>query len=362
MTIKLPTLDSTQLTRAVALLDEEWLAHDPELGPVMPLVLGRGVGQDWHKAGTFRHHLVGVTRTLTLWQQPLVVRQLGLLHSVYGNAHVDLVKFDPKSERGRLQEAVGEDAERLIHLFCVMSRTELARELFKGNLKQDGSLTITLNGAPFVLPPRDVAIYIVVTMADICEQWYSWQDDIYMGYPDYKADNAQLHWGAALWPGPMRPSTYRWSQISQLATLLQHPGLKALLPTPPVFELGLGVLTRENEASAAALYWSVMQQNQPMMSPESTIAVLKQTIALNPYVAEPYLVLAQLYMTFRNFEEGERYAAAGVQLVSCWGNSWDKRIGWDAWMSWGRVLLQSAQKRQWPETLNKLNNVALTPE
>ena len=272
------------------------------------------------------------------------------------------MKFDPKSERGRLQEAVGEDAERLIHLFCVMSRTELVRELFKGSLKQDGSLTITLNGAPFVLPPRDVAIYIVVTMADICEQWYSWQDDIYMGYPDYKADNAQLHWGAALWPGPMRPSTYRWSQISQLATLLQHPGLKGLLPTPPVFELGQGVLTRENEASAAALYWSVMQQNQPMLSPDATIAVLKQTIALNPYVAEPYLVLAQLYMTFRNFEEGERYAAAGVQLVSCWGNSWDKRIGWDAWMSWGRVLLQSAQKRQWPETLNKLNNVALTPE
>jgi hypothetical protein len=103
MTAKLPTLDAKQLTRAIALLDEEWLAHDPELGPVMPLVLGRGVGQDWHKAGTFRHHLVGVTRTLTLWQQPLVVRQLGLLHSVYGNAHVDLVKFDPKSERGRLQ-------------------------------------------------------------------------------------------------------------------------------------------------------------------------------------------------------------------------------------------------------------------
>jgi DNA mismatch repair ATPase MutL len=91
-----------------------------------------------------------------LWQQPLVVRQLGLLHSVYGNAHVDLVKFDPKSERGRLQEAVGEDAERLIHLFCVMSRTELVRELFKGNLKQDGSLTITLNGAPFDLPPREL--------------------------------------------------------------------------------------------------------------------------------------------------------------------------------------------------------------
>jgi hypothetical protein len=50
----LPTLNSTQLTRAVALLDEEWLAHDPELGPVMPLVLGRGVG----KTGTRRERFV----------------------------------------------------------------------------------------------------------------------------------------------------------------------------------------------------------------------------------------------------------------------------------------------------------------
>lgn len=66
MTSPLPTLDSSQLARAISLLDEEWLQHDPDLGPVMPLVLGRGVGQDWHKAGTFRHHLIGVTRTLTL--------------------------------------------------------------------------------------------------------------------------------------------------------------------------------------------------------------------------------------------------------------------------------------------------------
>jgi hypothetical protein len=48
-----------------------------------------------------------------------------------------------------------------------------------------------------------------------------------------------------------------------------------------------------------------------------------------------------------------------LHLLTCWGNSWDKRIGWDAWVSWGRILLQGAQNRQWPETLNKLNNVAL---
>ena len=43
-----------------------------------------------------------------LWQQPRDVRLLGLLHSVYGNAFVDLVKFDPASERARLRDLVGE--------------------------------------------------------------------------------------------------------------------------------------------------------------------------------------------------------------------------------------------------------------
>lgn len=83
MSLAFHSLDSTLFERALALLDEEWLSHDADLGPVLPVVLARNVGQDWHKAGTFRHHLQGVARTLTLWQQPVHVRMLGLLHSVY---------------------------------------------------------------------------------------------------------------------------------------------------------------------------------------------------------------------------------------------------------------------------------------
>ena len=111
MTLPLHPLDQQLFTRAQALLDDEWIAHDADLAPVLPTVLARNVGQDWHKAGTFRHHLVGVTRTLTVWQQPRDVRLLGLLHSVYGNAFVDLVKFDPASERARLRELVAQHTE-----------------------------------------------------------------------------------------------------------------------------------------------------------------------------------------------------------------------------------------------------------
>ena len=104
-------LDAALFARAQSLLDEEWLAEDADLAPVLPTVLSRGVGQDWHKAGTFRHHLVGVARSLALWDQPRDVRLLGLLHSVYGNAFVDLVKFDASTERAGLQALVGDEAE-----------------------------------------------------------------------------------------------------------------------------------------------------------------------------------------------------------------------------------------------------------
>ena len=75
MTLPFQTLNTDLFTRAQALLDDDWLAHDADLAPVLPTVLARGVGQDWHKAGTFRHHLIGVARSLALWQQPRHVRR-----------------------------------------------------------------------------------------------------------------------------------------------------------------------------------------------------------------------------------------------------------------------------------------------
>ena len=44
--LPLQRLDSDLFARTQRLLDDEWLPHDPDLGPVLPLVLGRGVGQD----------------------------------------------------------------------------------------------------------------------------------------------------------------------------------------------------------------------------------------------------------------------------------------------------------------------------
>ena len=70
---------------ARALLADHYAAVDADLPALLDLLFARSAGEDWHKAGTFKHHLLGVYRTLTLWNQPREVRLLGLFHSVYGN-------------------------------------------------------------------------------------------------------------------------------------------------------------------------------------------------------------------------------------------------------------------------------------
>ena len=359
MTLEFDPLEGELFARAQALLDEDWLARDAELAPVLPAVLARGVGQDWHKAGTFRHHLVGVTRSLTLWQQPREVRLLGLLHSVYGNAFVDLVKFDPASERARLRDLVGDEAEQLVFLFCTRSRAQFVRRVLEGAIAADGSVLLDEASGMHRLEAAEVAAFVVVSMADTIEQWFSWQDDIYSRFPQTSERPQAVHWAASLWPGPMRPSGRMLHQISMLGRALHHPALAGLLPLPPVFDQCQAALSAADEAAATALYWSVIQQDQPLVDLDVATAVLEQAVRHNPWVGEPQMVLAQLYLSAGRADDAASAAAGALQQFCAWGNTWDKRVAWDAWVAWTRILLQSAQTGGWPERLDKLNNLAL---
>ncbi|MFV0680043.1 DUF6817 domain-containing protein [Ottowia sp.] len=354
-------LDADLLARALGLLDDEWLNNDADLAPVLPTVLARGVGQDWHKAGTFRHHLVGVARSLALWQQPRDVRLLGLLHSVYGNAFVDIVKFDASTERAGLQALIGADAEELVYQFCTASRREFVAKALAGQIEADGSMPVARNdGGRVVLAPRTVAAFLVVSMADTIEQWSSWQDDVYSRFPASNDHRPQaVHWAGSLWPGPMRPSGRMLHQISQLGLALQHPALKGVLPMPPVFGDCTQALSASDDAAGAALYWSVIQQDVPLVDVDVATSVIEQAVRHNPWVGEPRMVLAQLYLSAGRVEDAAQSAESALAAFSAWGNSWDKRVAWQAWVAWTRILLQSAQQGTWPERLDKLNNLAL---
>ena len=355
-------LDPQQWLRAKPLLNDNWIQAEPRLAAALPVVLARDVGLDWHKAGTFRHHLLGVTRTLQLWQQPEEVKLLGLLHSVYGNAFVDLVKFDVNSERSKLAALVGEKAEQLVFEFCTLSRAQFVQKVLAGQIEGNGTVVLEHKGSQRVVDAYTVAAFIIVSMADTMEQWFSWQDDIFSSFPQVPQRSQKAHWMASLWPGPMRPSGRMLAQIASLGLALQHPALKGLLPMPPVFAHCSQGLSASADAAAASLYWSVIQQDQPLTDLDVATGVLEQAVRLNPWVGEPQMVLAQLYLSAGRDAEALAAAESALQCFSEWGNAWDKRVQWDAWVAWTRILQQHARNGNWPERLDKLNNVALKPE
>ena len=341
-------------------LAEDFTAIDPELQPLLAVLNKRRMPECWHKHGSFRDHLIGVYRILALWSQPREAQLLGLLHSVYSNEYVDLPLFDAKGGRGDLVSLVGEEVESLIHSFCTIPRNEFAIALLERDEIPAGGLVLTnSDGAKFALDRRRVGIFLSVTLADLAEQWFAWQDNIMAGYPHVTSDRpANGHWGAVMWPGPMRPSMANWSLLSRLARHM--PALD--LPVPPIFDYCTVALSPEDEAEAAALYWQVANDQIRPTSNDSVSQALGTVIARNPWAAEPRLMLAQLSLMDGDFQRAEDQAQRGLELLCQWGTPWDKRIPWSGWVAWARVLLQGAQDRTWPETIRNHNNLGMVDE
>ncbi|CFT89988.1 Uncharacterised protein [Bordetella pertussis] len=345
---------------ARALLADHYAAIDADLPALLELLFARSAGEDWHKAGTFKHHLLGVYRTLALWNQPREVRLLGLFHSVYGNEYVDLTLFDRERERATLRQYLGEEAEQWVHLFCAMPRTQFVQRILAGEGR--GATGLVLQGAdgqPLTLTPRQVAAFIVVSAADVGEQWHSWQDEIFAGYPHQERRDTSTHWAASLWPGPLKPPARILDMLSRLLQPLSTLPAGTGIPTPPAFGHCTAVLDAGDEAAAAALYWQGITRMHPMTEMDSAHHLLQAAIAHNPWVAEPRLLLAQLALTAQDYDTALEQAAAGLAALQAWGTSWDKRIEWSGWMAWARILLQNARDRQWPATLGGLNGLGL---
>jgi len=101
---------------------------DPALPGLAAVLRAAGAGECWHKHGTFLAHLLDVHRILRLWGAPDAVARCGLFHSSYSNSYVDLAIFQPDTGRGQVRGIIGADAERLVHLFCVVPRQQLVHD------------------------------------------------------------------------------------------------------------------------------------------------------------------------------------------------------------------------------------------
>ncbi|GFZ15796.1 hypothetical protein Acr_25g0002050 [Actinidia rufa] len=294
---------------------------DAKLPALVAVLRSVGAGECWHKHGSFLYLLLDVYRILKLWKAPDSISLCGLFHSAYSNSYVNLAIFDPSTGRDEVRRHVGADAERLIHLFCVVPRqsiihddllfrysdTELLqhlkvseislrnakeRELFDEDeawrkklqsiVPADGvKVKHIKTGEDVLVSRRVIAVFLLMTMADFSDQIFGFQDVLFEnlnGRLEYSGNN----FASALWPGDGKPGLWM-NSISRMGAIYglivreeeifmekrrrQDRGHNEVvadrdeeieLVIPPVFEKCTRVLDAEEHIGGRDLYWEAV--------------------------------------------------------------------------------------------------------
>ncbi|KAI3796403.1 hypothetical protein L1987_39073 [Smallanthus sonchifolius] len=384
------------LESARPFLREDNASVDKNLTTLLTILRSAGAGECWHRLGTFSDHLYHVYRILKLWKAPDSVCLFGLFHSVYSNSYHDLAIFNPETDRETVRNHVGPVAESLIHLFCIVPRhtvihddlvfrytdAELREHLQaseqKGGVRKEENWRKKLReivpaagvkvnhirtGEPVVIPRRVLAVFLLMTIADFGDQYYGYQDELYDNTDGRLEFTGNTNFDL-LWPGNGKPGLWMnlVSKMAAIYTLLvreeeilmqeqrpDHHRFEDLeLVIPPVFDQCTKVLDPSEQIMARDLYWEAVydQKSNKEMGEE----LLVKCIEMNPFVGEPHVLLSQFYVSRGRFEEGEREGEVGLGLLLEWGCPWDKRVSWEGWVAWCRVLLSKAKERSWPHT------------
>lgn len=306
----------------------------------------------WHKHGNFLAHLRDVWVMLSAWEQPQAWCRLGLFHSAYSNSFVSMGIFDRSRDRGKLAALIGEEAEELVYKFCTIDRQSLeAAVLDEGTIRSEGyRMRHIVSGETLEVSGGEAAAMICETLADELEQRFGWQSDLEAGRV------------RALWPGAFVP-TLRLARTSNLAAALRASNLVAEEGLPPVFEACTRTLAPADELMARDAYVRAVGTLPQPSPPAGTDAAsvmshqrdaarddLRTAARLNPFVGEPHLLVAQLALEDGRWAEAEEHAADGVRLLEVHATAWDKRMGFTAWINWGRCLGFQATLREWPQT------------
>jgi hypothetical protein len=104
----------------------------------------------------------------------------------------------------------------------------------------------------------------------------------------------------------------------------------ARLPIPPVFNRCSSILTEDAQQQARDLYWRAVSSPElqgPQHAAEAA-ACFEGAAALNPFMAEPHLMLSQLNLHARRWGEAEAAARRALCLFLDWGTCYDKVMLW----------------------------------
>ncbi|XP_060184482.1 uncharacterized protein LOC132614132 [Lycium barbarum] len=426
MPSSLPSLSSTSNPYLHTLLEScrpflrgELESIDKNLPTLITVLRSVGAGECWHKHGSFLDHLIDIYKILKIWKAPDSVCLCGLFHSAYSNSYVNLAIFDPNTGRETVRAHVGDDAERLIHLFCIVPRQPLIHDdlLFKysdleliehlkiseisvKNAKEkslfnedeawrkklqsilpENGITVKhiKTGEDVLVSRRLIAVFLLMTMADFSDQLFNFQDLLFdntNGRLEFTGNNSQI----TLWPGDGKPglwmnSVSRMGAIYSLIVreeeimiekwkkngengIVEGRDEEIELVIPPVFENCTRVLDAQEQKEARELYWEGVCEGSNRGLDWAEEKLLK-SVEKNSFVGEPHVVLGQIYLSKGKFEEAEKEAEKGLRLILEWGSPWDKRMSWEGWIAWTRVLLMKAKEKSWPQNSWGILNLGL---
>jgi hypothetical protein len=263
--------------------------------------------------------------------------------------------FDPVRERAKLRGLIGAEAEELVYTFCVIDREELERQVltYDGVPPHGLELVHIRTHEPVHLSAATTAAFVLHTVADYAEQFFSWQEELEAGRT------------GALWPGETLPQC-RMAVLARFAQIAARDGL--LEDVPAIFDRCTATLTPSDEAAARDKYVAAIASDKapclvsttddasaaaeltPLVVPEHTLKLLEEASALNPHVAEPLVLAAQLHVQAGRWKQAQAAAAAGFKLLCEWGTCWDKRVTWEGWLAWARCIHFQAGRQEWPTT------------
>lgn len=116
------------------------------------------------EAGLF-DHLLGTWRLLVEWEARPALCDAGLFHSIYSTERYELEAI-PLSMRDEVRQLIGDEAESLVWLFCVMRR-----KTFDQNIHKDRNLSVQhrLTGEWIPLTKGQFQDLITMTFANSLE-------------------------------------------------------------------------------------------------------------------------------------------------------------------------------------------------
>jgi len=225
-----------------------------------------------------------------------------------------------------------------------------------GKIPQQGLVVKNIaTGEDVQLSAYLIGVFVITTIADFSDQRFSWQDDL-LGNHDASMTYIDNDPGV-LWPGDGRPGLWMsWS--NRLATILKNSNIPNI-HLPPIFNHFQGSLLEENEIKARDLYWKVIVEHRASSEAENAEKLLKQVITLNPFVGEPHVILSQIYIQKKEFQKAEEHSQEGLKLIQIWGSAWDKRISWEGWIAWCKVIILNAKSKTWPTSSSGIISLGL---